>query len=128
MKEIQKAVIEKEGKFLVLLRSPQTRYFPEHWDFPGGKLEPGEEPQQGIIREIREETDLIIEPLQIVGVFEIDLDNAGYNTHKFTVYSTKLISGTVRLSNEHTAFAWVTKEKLEHLKVEKYLELFLKLL
>lgn len=39
------------------------------WDLPGGRLEPGEEPEQALIREIREETGIAVTPLRLINVF-----------------------------------------------------------
>jgi 8-oxo-dGTP diphosphatase len=48
------AVIERQGELLVSLRHPKgTR--PSQWEFPGGKVEPGESEAQALVREIREE-------------------------------------------------------------------------
>ena len=55
MKLVQKAVVKNGNKFLILLRSPESFSFPEHWDFPGGRLEEDEEPFAGIEREVFEE-------------------------------------------------------------------------
>ena len=117
MKLVQKAVVKKDNKFLIVLRSPEAKYFPEHWDFPGGKLEPNEKPFVGIEREVVEETALKVKALKVVGVYELDLDNAGKNTHRFTVYSTKIASGDVKLSYEHLKFRWATKEEILQLKI-----------
>jgi 8-oxo-dGTP diphosphatase len=48
------AVIEREGCLLIAQR-PAHKHLPLKWEFPGGKVEPGEEPAAAIIREIREE-------------------------------------------------------------------------
>jgi 8-oxo-dGTP pyrophosphatase MutT (NUDIX family) len=41
----------------------------EGWSLPAGAIEPGESPEQAICREVREETGLVVEPRQIIGVF-----------------------------------------------------------
>ena len=56
--------IEKEGKFLVCRRGPGGNC-PFLWEFPGGKIEPGETPFEAIIREIKEELSADIEPSEI---------------------------------------------------------------
>lgn len=124
MKLIQKAIIKKDDKFLIILRSPEAKYFPEHWDFSGGKLEPNEDPFTGIEREVIEETALKVKVLEVIGVYELDLDNAGKNTHRFTVYSTEIISGDVKLSHEHLEFKWATKEEILQLKIEPYMKFY----
>ncbi|MFA6253749.1 MAG: NUDIX domain-containing protein [Candidatus Paceibacterota bacterium] len=109
---IQKAIIKRENKYLIGLRSPNAKYYPLHWDLPGGKLEPNEDPFLGIAREVKEETNLDIKPIKVLGVYEMDLDNKGENTHRFTIYSTEIVSGEVKLSSEHVEQRWVTKEEL----------------
>ena len=48
------AVIERDGRVLVAQR-PAHKHLPLKWEFPGGKVEPGEAPEAAIVREIREE-------------------------------------------------------------------------
>ena len=106
------------------MRSPKAEYFPEHWDFPGGKLESGEDPFTGMAREVEEETGLRVKPLKVLGVYEFDLDNKGENTHRFTIYATEIISGKLKLSPEHTEQRWATKDEILQLKIEPYFKPF----
>lgn len=118
--------MKKGDKYLIGLRSENAKYFPLHWDFPGGKLEPDENPLAGIAREVKEETGLDIQPLEILGVYEFDLDNKGDNTHRFTIYSTEIISGDLTLSEEHIEQRWATKDEICKLKIELYFKPFFK--
>jgi len=86
VKIIQKAVIKDGEKYLILKRSKSAKYFPECWDFPGGKLEPGESGEEGIIREVKEETTLDVEVGEVVFECMLDLHDAGSLTHKFVIY------------------------------------------
>lgn len=56
------AVVEWEGQFLVGQR-PEGVSLAGLWEFPGGKIESGETPEVATVRECREETGLIVEPL-----------------------------------------------------------------
>jgi 8-oxo-dGTP diphosphatase len=49
------AVIERDGKVLVCRRRADARRHPLKWEFPGGKVEPGEEPRAALARELDEE-------------------------------------------------------------------------
>lgn len=51
------AVIQKDGKVLACQRRSSDRH-PLKWEFPGGKVEPGEAPRAAIARELREELDI----------------------------------------------------------------------
>lgn len=123
---VQKAVIKKDDKFLIMLRSPEAKNFPEHWDFPGGKLEPNEDPFAGIEREVMEETSLRVKALKVIGIYEFDFKKISKNTHRFTVYSVEIISGDVKLSFEHSGFKWATKEEILKLKIEPFIESYFK--
>lgn len=54
---VSAAVIHRDGKVLVGQRLPKGRHALK-WEFPGGKVEPGESPQQALIRELREELEI----------------------------------------------------------------------
>ncbi|HLO68107.1 MAG TPA: NUDIX domain-containing protein [Holophaga sp.] len=55
--QVSLALIEDGGRFFVQRRDPAARRFPGLWEFPGGKAEPGEDPREALLRELREELD-----------------------------------------------------------------------
>lgn len=78
------------------------------WEFPGGKLEPGETPQQCIEREIREELATEVKAEKILGVVDYD-----YPTFHLTMHCIlcTIVSGELKLL-EHEAARWLSKETL----------------
>lgn len=48
-------VIERNGKVLICRRRADARHHPLKWEFPGGKVEPGENPREALVRELDEE-------------------------------------------------------------------------
>jgi 8-oxo-dGTP diphosphatase len=82
------------------------------WEFPGGKMEAGESPQEALKREIREELDAEITVGQLIETVEWDYPAFHLTMHCFVC---TLISEDVRL-NEHDAAAWLTKETLHSVK------------
>lgn len=118
----QKAVIKKGKKYLIVKRSSKARTYPNHWDFPGGKLESGENVFQGLKREVLEETGLKINVIKIIHSFHEIL----YKIPTiFLVYQCKKVSGKVKLSKEHTEYKWATKSEILKLPIENYVKTFL---
>ena len=125
MQIILKAVIKRGDKFLTILRSPNAKFLPEYWDFPGGKLDPGETLEEGIARETLEETTLEIKPIEIVGTYIMNLKYKDEIVpFEVKVFSTDVLSGDVKIGHEHTDFKWVAKEELLELKVEPFIPMY----
>jgi ADP-ribose pyrophosphatase YjhB (NUDIX family) len=111
----QKAVIKQGDKYLILKRSPKAPVYPNHWDFPGGRLEHGEDATSGLEREVFEETGLKINVIRLVQTLN---ENPVKRNHFYIAFECRILSGEVRLSHEHTAFRWATKEEILKLNIE----------
>ena len=79
------------------------------WEFPGGKIEEGETPQEALVREIKEELNVEIEIRELLDVVEYDYPNFHLSMDCFIC---KIKSGELVL-NEHEAAKWLTKETLD---------------
>ncbi len=108
--EVTAAIIIKDGKVF----STQRGYgdWKGWWEFPGGKIEPGETPQEALRREIREELDAEIEVGKLLDTVEWDYPAFHLTMHCFLC---TLLSGSIHL-NEHEDAAWLNAEKLDSVK------------
>lgn len=119
-----KAVIIKEEKALVLCRSRREMegsYMnsSQKWDLPGGGLHFFEHAQEGLEREIREETGLQV----TVGLPLSLFDAIKQRVHLciFT-YACRWKAGEVRLSAEHDAFYWLTEAEAEESALPRWMK------
>lgn len=104
--EVAAAIITHNGRVFATQRGYGE--FKDGWEFPGGKMEPGETPQQALVREIQEELDTEIEVGELVETVEYDYPGFHLTMHCFlcTVRSGALVL------KEHEAARWLTREEL----------------
>lgn len=100
-----KAFIVREGKLLLLERSRDDVQKPSVWDLPGGRLESGENPFEGVKRETKEETTLDIDIKHPIGVRHFKRDDGQKIT--MIVFLCESASPDVEISHEHERFRWV---------------------
>lgn len=116
--------MNSDGRLLAIRRSQTAPVRPLHWDLPGGDLDYGEDPIQGIIREVIEETGLTIENPELFDIeAHINSDGEFWVT---IAYQGRVASGDVILSFEHDEFKWVTAEEFLQLKSSDKLQRFVK--
>ena len=82
------------------------------WEFPGGKIEPGESPQEALVREIREELDAEISVGELLETVEWDYPDFHLTMHCFIC---SLLSESLHL-NEHEAATWLNLKNLRSVK------------
>lgn len=105
-------VFHMDGRCLVLKRSMASKGNPGKWDFPGGKIDPGEVPEEAAKREAREETGLQIETGRVLGSAESE---SPANRIAYVILEGHALSREVRLSDEHESYAWVEPGQLSEI-------------
>ena len=101
------AIIIHENKIFATQRGYGE--FKDGWEFPGGKIEPGETPQEALVREIKEELDIEIEVKDFLETVEYDYP--GFHLSMDCFFCT-IKSGELVLK-EHEAAKWLTVETLD---------------
>lgn len=124
MPQVVTALIEDGDKIFIAQRSKDDE-LPLMWEFPGGKVRPGEPSEESIVREYKEELNLDIE---VTGIY----DRGVYDFMKWELeiimYRAKIIGGELKL-NEHNTVKWVTREELKNYEIiPPYKEFYKKLI
>lgn len=104
--EVSCAIIEYEGKVLAVQRGAGMRQ-PGLWEFPGGKVEQNEKAAECIVREIKEELDMEINPL-------IMLTPAKHHPILLIPFICHWTGGTMQL-HEHSEARWLNEDDFRHL-------------
>lgn len=104
------AAIVAGGRCLAARRSASMP-LPLLWEFPGGKVEPGESPQEALRREIREELGVEVEVLEQLGTSRAP---HGEREIELAVYLCRLVQGEPR-PHEHDAVRWLAPDELDAL-------------
>ena len=94
------AVIQREGRFLIARRASH-KADAGYWEFPGGKVEPGETPPEALARELREEMDVVAEIGEL-------LHQGSERGIDFEAYWVKIQGEPSQ--QDHDQFEWITCE------------------
>lgn len=96
------AIINLDGQYLIARRKEDKKNG-GLWEFPGGKIEPGESPEDALAREIKEELNVDIE---VGEFFDADIHRYEQATIELAAYSASLLSYDFRLA-DHDELRWV---------------------
>lgn len=100
------AVIRKDDKIFATQRGYGE--FKDGWEFPGGKIEEGETPEQALAREIKEELNTEIQVGKLIDTIEYDYPKFHLSMDCFWC---EIMQGGLELK-EHEAARWLSKEEL----------------
>ena len=100
----------KDGKEEKIVFATQRGYgeYKDGWEFPGGKVEAGETPQEALAREIKEELDTTINVGEFIGTIEYDYPAFHLSMDCFACE----IAEGIPVLKEHEAAKWLSKETL----------------
>ena len=100
---VVQAVIEGAEGVVLTVRSDLRG-----WELPGGNLEPGEAEEAALLREVDEETGLVVEIAGLIGEYH----RTGFLPHRARVYRCRVRSGELRPSEETPVVRWFSLDSL----------------
>lgn len=109
------ALKNTEGEILIVQR-PENTYYAGYWEFPGGKIDPNESPEQALCREIKEEINLVIE--------EDHLTPLAFTTHQYPhahvtilLFGCSVYQGEICLNEGQPGYVWIEPSQISTLKM-----------
>ncbi len=112
------ALIFHRNKILLVERGKEP--LKGYWSLPGGALETGETLEQGVIREVREETGVEVKPLRVLEIFErIMRDPQGAPEYHYVLidYVCRVTGGSLRAADDASRAAWVAQHELSAYRI-----------
>ncbi|MBV9794872.1 MAG: NUDIX hydrolase [Actinobacteria bacterium] len=103
-------ITDEDGRALLIQRRDN-----HHWELPGGVLELGESIEDGLRREVREETGLVVEPGSLSGVYK----NVSRGVIAL-VFRCRATGGQLTTNDEVIAFRWADEDTIRQLTTEAY--------
>jgi 8-oxo-dGTP diphosphatase len=104
-------VVDDEGRVLLARRAGPV--FHGYWDLPGGFLDEGEHPLDGLRRELREETGLEVEPAEFIGVW---MDRYGDDEDAHATlnlyWTARFVAGKPEAADDVSELAWFRPDGL----------------
>lgn len=108
---VKAVILDDEGRCLLIRRSAHNKNFVGCWEWPGGKLDPGESFAVGLEREVMEECGLTVELTGLAGAMEFEMPKVRV---VLLCMEARVTGGLMRMSEEHDDFAWVPLSDLKN--------------
>ena len=123
-KVVVNSIIIIDGKVFMVKRSNDAKFLPGYWEFPGGKVNYTETPENALRREINEECNInieIISPL-IVDQFYMNKDISEKQFIDIFYLCKTINNENVFINPEHTEYKWVELNNVYKLRISEYLK------
>ena len=109
-----KALFERDGKIL-LVKDPKGV-----WELPGGRIEHGEEPEEALKRELREElgwTNVVVKNIVDAWSFSVEVNDTDYHFIILT-YLCSCDEDVIKENEEYTKYKWMTPSEIESINMK----------
>ncbi len=115
-RQIAIGLVMKDGSLLMLERKDENPMWDRKWEFPGGKIEAGEDPHTAVCREVQEETGLLIESPEFLGLHSHDWnlpDGSILRVHLHCFLCTATTDTVIREVDHSYGHIWIDPKTID---------------
>ncbi|WP_373296996.1 NUDIX hydrolase [Streptomyces brasiliensis] len=114
-------VMDEQGRVLLVRRSERERFLPRVWGVPCGKLEAGESPEDGALRELKEETGLLGEVVRRIGESSFVSEYRGHEVKNWQDnFLVRPLTRHVVLPEPDQDYEWLPTDRLSSVEIDDY--------
>lgn len=113
MIDVVAAILENDKKEILIAKRKKDKILGGFWEFPGGKVEEGESPEESLIRELKEEMNIHIEVIEYIGKNIHHYERGPIN---LIAYRAKIGSGNIRLI-DHEEYMRISLDKIKEYRL-----------
>ncbi len=106
---------QKKGKYLFVKRCPSSKWMPNKWDLPGGKMDFGENAEKTVRREVNEETGQKITELKLTNTIAMLVNLRGKKIHVIRIIFTGKAKGKAKINIENSEFKTLSLKEAQKL-------------
>lgn len=113
MIDVAAAILENQNGKILIARRKQGIKLAGYWEFPGGKIESGETPEECLVRELSEEMNLTVEVNKYVGE---NIHCYEQGPIRLLAYKGRITGGEIMLT-DHDEYVWINLQELKQVKL-----------
>jgi len=113
MIDVVAAILENEKNEILIAKRKKDKILGGFWEFPGGKVEKDETPEQGLIRELKEEMSIGIRVVEYIGENIHHYERGSIN---LIAFKARILSGDIKLV-DHEEYIWIGIDQLNNYKL-----------
>jgi 8-oxo-dGTP diphosphatase len=110
MTDVAVAIITNDQDRMLIAKRKSGKVMAGCWEFPGGKIEPGETPEESLKRELEEEMNVTISVGDYIAEITYDYE---WGPVRLIAYEASIKEGEIQLL-DHDAIAWVSPGEMQH--------------
>ena len=111
-----RAIIRDKKNRVLFLKRNHSKFAQDKWCLPGGNINYGATAEQSLVKEVKEETDLICRNVRFV-FYQDSLSTEEFDSHYIVLYFECHVKGKIRLNEESSEYRWIGRHEIDDVDI-----------